>query len=99
MREIVLLVLLLLPGPALATADCRVIEYPDHYEAICDGDVALKAAVTPTAVQDPSAARDQTLPSGPAAREQTNEDEETRIVRSELSKRLGTYWLKTVPHE
>ena len=30
--------MLLLPSIVFAATDCRIIEYPDHYEAVCVGD-------------------------------------------------------------
>ncbi len=30
----------LFPFLAFAAKDCRIIEYPDHYEAVCDGEAA-----------------------------------------------------------
>jgi hypothetical protein len=35
-------VALLFPFAAIAAKDCRVVEYPDHFEAICTGDQKLK---------------------------------------------------------
>ena len=37
MKLIILLGFVLLPWPALADKDCRVIEFPDHVEAVCSG--------------------------------------------------------------
>ena len=36
-RKIVLLGMVLMPVPAFSATDCRVVEYPDHYEAVCIG--------------------------------------------------------------
>ncbi len=38
MKTITTLVLLLLPTFAWSATDCRLIEYPERYEAICVGD-------------------------------------------------------------
>jgi hypothetical protein len=37
MRKIITLMMLLIPCAALATADCQIIDYPDHVEALCEG--------------------------------------------------------------
>ena len=37
MKLIILLGLVLLPWPALADKDCRVVDFPDHVEAVCSG--------------------------------------------------------------
>ena len=36
--KILLVGIMVVPYSAFATTDCRVIEYPDHYEAVCTGD-------------------------------------------------------------
>jgi hypothetical protein len=38
MRIIILPVMALLPCVAFAATNCRVFEFPDHYEALCLGD-------------------------------------------------------------
>src|SRR6185369_8008075 len=35
---IMFLVITSAPGFAYAKDDCRLVEYPDHYEAVCEGD-------------------------------------------------------------
>ena len=35
---LILLVIAAIPCLVLASDDCRLIEYPDHYEAVCEGD-------------------------------------------------------------
>jgi hypothetical protein len=37
MKLIILVGLVLLPWPALAEKECRVVEFPDHVEAVCSG--------------------------------------------------------------
>jgi hypothetical protein len=87
MRTIILLVMVLLPCMAYAADDCRVIEYPDHYDVVCDGDITQ----TPAS----QTGQDQTLASG-----QTPDSEQTdvppeMIVRNELARLHNASWLKT----
>jgi hypothetical protein len=37
-KTLITLVMMLLPCAALAATNCRVFEYPDHFEALCLGD-------------------------------------------------------------
>jgi hypothetical protein len=49
MRKLLMISLILLPGLAFAQTDCRSVELPDHFDAICTGDEkAVPAAETPT---------------------------------------------------
>ncbi len=59
MRMIVLAGMVLLPRLLFAATDCRVAEFPDHYEVICTGDEKAGAGQAQTAVQEKKAA-DQT---------------------------------------
>jgi len=47
MRKIISVVMLLLPSLVFAATDCRVIEYLDHYEAVCAGDPGPVPVQTP----------------------------------------------------
>ncbi len=53
MKTIVLLGIMLVSNAAFAATDCRVVEYPDHYEAVCTGDAPQPSATSPS--QEPSA--------------------------------------------
>lgn len=75
LRKYILAGIVLLPSLVIAATDCWVIEYPDHYEAVCVGDEksesvraqAPVAAKAPVAAQEPVAAK-APVPSGvPAA--------------------------------
>lgn len=37
-RKYIVAGMVLMPGMVIAATDCRVIEYPDHYDAVCVGD-------------------------------------------------------------
>ncbi len=38
MKTIVLLGIMVMSTAAFAATDCRVVEFPDHYEAVCTGE-------------------------------------------------------------
>jgi hypothetical protein len=38
MKSFVIALMVMAPGMVWATTDCHVIEYPDHFEAVCTGD-------------------------------------------------------------
>ena len=38
MRTVILVFMVVVPSMAFASTDCRLLEYPDHFEAICIGD-------------------------------------------------------------
>src|SRR5690242_17918892 len=40
MKTIAIVGIVLAPYLAFAASDCRVVEYPDHYEAVCTGDAS-----------------------------------------------------------
>jgi len=85
----VLLVVLAAPCAASQASDCRVLEYPDHYEAICIGTPSGSAAQEKTAQM---AVQQQPLPPSAAPRE--GEAGQVEIVRSGLGKRHAESWLK-----
>lgn len=61
MGRIVLVAMVLLPRMVFAATDCRVVEYPDHYEAVCVGDEKNgPVQAKKTAVQEKTAAQTQT---------------------------------------
>lgn len=49
--KIILACLMIVPAVTFAATDCRVIEFDDHYEAICEGDQKspVSSQVRPTA--------------------------------------------------
>lgn len=49
----VVLLLLVLPSSVITATNCRVTEYPDHYEAVCIGDEQPGSPQKQTAVQTP----------------------------------------------
>lgn len=96
MRKIISLLMVLLPCMAFAATDCRVIEYPDHSEAVCVGD----AEQTPTSSQitglEQVPGEEQAVASAQTPESEQNIPPEM-IVRNELARSHGAYWLKTQP--
>jgi hypothetical protein len=99
MRKIILLGMVLLPCMAFADSDCRVVEFADHYEAICVGSAEQTPASSQTARQEQTPATSQT-----ANQEQAVESAQTvqselpdvppeQIVRNELARQHGVTWL------
>jgi hypothetical protein len=94
MRIIILLVMVLLPCAAFAGTNCRVVEYPDHYEAICDGDAEKTPSPYQRTVQGQLPVQEQTLA---AAYTPEPEQVDVPIVRNELARLHAASWLKTRP--
>jgi hypothetical protein len=68
-------------------ADCLVLEYPDHYEAVCVGNAQKqKPASSQITQQDQISGQGQT-------------DAPPEIVISDLARLHGAYWLKTRPRQ
>jgi hypothetical protein len=109
MKTIILLGIVLVPCVAFAT-DCRVVEFPDHYEAVCTGDApqtpassaSLASPASPQAPgQEQAVVQEHTFEALLAAQEQAqlaNIDGEVVIERSDLAMRHAELWLKTQPH-
>ena len=38
MKILISVLLILVPTASLAVTDCHIVEFPDHYEAVCTGD-------------------------------------------------------------
>ncbi|ABQ27219.1 hypothetical protein [Geotalea uraniireducens] len=60
MGRIVLVAMVLLPRMVFAATDCRVVEYPDHYEAVCVGSEKYGPVQAKTAVQEKAPPQAQT---------------------------------------
>jgi hypothetical protein len=75
MRTSILIWITLLPCIAFGATDCRTVEYPDHFEAVCDGETGY---VPPQSqVQD-----------SPAARADFNPVNEAKATRSQRAGKL-----------
>jgi hypothetical protein len=94
MRNKILLLMVLLPCTAFAGTDCRVVEYADHYEAICDGVAEQAPASSPKKPQDQPGVQDQTVASGNTPE---SEQADAPIVRNELARLHAALWLKSRP--
>ena len=120
MKTIAIAGIVLLPYLAFAATDCRVIEYPDRYEAICTGDAphtpapsasrAVPRASMPEQAQELpqemslalAPVQEQTFDALTAVQEQAKQGNaagELPIMMSDLGRRHGASWLKTLPHQ
>lgn len=101
MRKIILLMMVLLPCTAFANSDCRIIEYPDHTEAVCVGGAEQTSASTQ--ITELGQIPMQELIPGQeeiVASVRTTESEETdippeMIVRNGLARMYGDTWLRS----
>ena len=84
MKILIFVVIMLLACPLLAAASCRVVEYPDHDEAICVGDEPHPSAPAQPGPQQTAAASGQADRSAEPdeRREVVPED----IVRNDLAR-------------
>ncbi|WP_298268346.1 hypothetical protein [Geobacter sp.] len=95
MRMILLVGMVLLPRMLFAATDCRVAEFPDHYEVICTGDEKAGAVQAQTPAQ--TKASDQTPTAAnqkqPAAPKKTPAQAQAAaaIAREEAAKALLAY--------
>lgn len=98
MRRALLLGMMLpfLPRAAFPATDCRVVAYPDHYEAICEGDPAQARAAPNTPAPRELPLREQ-ISSGQPLSPGEEADGESQIVRGGLGGKHMEYWLNTQP--
>lgn len=92
MRGTVILAIVLLPSMAAAATECRVVEYPDHYEAICTGDPAHARGSPRPVVQAQEEAPQQALALLP---QKADTGGDSAIARSSIAKRHAEIWLRT----
>ena len=98
MRNVILLVMVLLPCMAFAATACHIIEYPDHDEAVCVGDTLQPPASARIAEQEQSIA--SALTTDALASAQTPESAlpdvpPENIVRNGLASLHGASWLNS----
>ena len=94
MRKIISLLTFLLPCTAFAGTDCRVVEFPDHYEAICVGTAEQTPASSQRIAHDQNQGQDQTVASEQAPE---SEQADVPIVRNDLARQHAALWLKSRP--
>ena len=85
MKVITALLLAWCSGPVSAAAECQVVDYPDHYEAVCVGN----SQTEPTAPQRPS--QEETLATARIAEPDVPAE---RITLNGLTRSFGAVWLK-----
>jgi len=88
MRRIILLMMVLLPGMAFAATDCRIVEYPDHTEAVCVGDAEQTG-------QQQISGQEQAVASAETPEMELPDVPPEKIVRNELARLHGAYVLNS----
>jgi hypothetical protein len=90
MRTCILIWITLLPCVAFGGTDCRTVEYPDHFEAVCNGEAGY---VPPQSqVQDSPAARADYRPVSEAMATRSQ-----RAGKLDNIRELGTHRYNPVP--
>jgi hypothetical protein len=97
MKTLILLVAVLSATVAYAGSDCRVLEFPDHYEAICNGSAPQGSSADLRPVQEQTVVHEQPVVTVLAAQEEVSSDGDLRIQRSELGRRHAEIWLASQP--
>jgi hypothetical protein len=95
MRKIIVLVLVLLSCSSFAAAACRIIEYPDHSEAICDNDAEQTPSSSQITGQNQISGQEQDLASAHAAESEAPVVLPEQIVMNQLGILHAAVWLKT----
>ncbi|MBJ6725977.1 hypothetical protein [Geomesophilobacter sediminis] len=95
MKKLILIVIVLLPGLVGAASDCRVVDFQDHYEAVCDGEAASTPAPQPATV---TAAPVPELPPPPPVQASTPSFPETERVTVQTSRSAGSYRQRKTSH-
>ena len=89
MRKIIFIGMVLLPCMAIAGTDCRIIEYPDHFEAVCDGD----SRQSPVALQN--SGQEQNVASSRSSQQESPDVPPEMIVRNDLAKMHAEAWIRS----
>ena len=95
-KRLFLLLLLCLPATAYASVNCQIIEYPDKVEAVCVGTAVLPQTTGPVqiaVVEEP----EQILSSAQTPNLELPDVAPEQIVRNDLARAHGAYWLATRP--
>ena len=98
MRTLIFVVLVLLPCMAVASTNCHVVEYADHYEAICNGDKPASVAPAQAAGQQQAFAAQpgEHVSSGQTEDSQQPTDASPeQIVRNGLARAFGESVLRS----
>jgi hypothetical protein len=64
MKKVLYWSIMALPSASFAATDCRYVEYPDHYEAVCTGDTAADTSRATTVNRPMPVARGKHRPPG-----------------------------------
>jgi hypothetical protein len=96
MRKIISFVLVLLPMTAFAAADCRVVEYPDHSEAICVENGETAPALTQASEPEQIPGQEEALASPRSSDSEVPDVPPEMIVMNGLTRSLGPAWIKSI---
>jgi len=94
MRKYMVIAMALFPCTALATTDCRIFEFPDHYEVDC-GEGAVQTTGPVTTENGPNPSQEQTVVSAQPPDSELPDVAPENIVRNELARLHGASWLKS----
>jgi hypothetical protein len=103
MLKIIMLVLLWVPCAAWGASQCQIVEYSDHFEATCIGKGEQAPALSQT-IETVQVEWAQTAPTAQLSDSEPPQlsDQELpdiapeHIVRNDLARLHGDYWLKTL---
>jgi hypothetical protein len=87
--KIIILLMLLLPCISFASTNCKLVEYKDHYEAICDGSAERANSSAQKTGQG------QTADSGQTPNSDIPDVPPEQIVRNGLARTHMASWLNT----
>jgi hypothetical protein len=105
MKIIISLMMVLLPCTAFAATDCRIVEYPDHTEAVCVGDAeqttasSQKTELGQIPMQELIPGQEESVASAQTPETEQPDVPPEMIVRNDLARLHGVYWLKSHPSQ
>jgi len=77
--------IVMMPCMAFAAVDCRIIEYEDHFEAVCVGD-AQQTPTPPGATEQERISEWEQNVAAVGVHQQEGDDSQVRVVRNDLAK-------------
>ena len=96
-KTIISLVMMLLPCAACAATNCRVFEYPDHFEALCLGDAPQTDASFQETWRVKNGGRELILASDRTSGSEQPDLPPEKIVMNELGRLHAAALLKRMP--
>jgi hypothetical protein len=96
MRTFLTLMIISISCTQFASAGCRVVEYPDHFDAICVSD-AEQSSSAYKSMQNYTPGQEPPPPVVQPNEAETPDVPPEMIVRNELARLHAASWLKTNP--